>query len=206
MALALMLSLGTSAFANERPLSLNTMSAQELQNLSTLDANDLDKIKVALDGIEVNNENKVVKHVFPDGSSIRVSVDVTPVATEGSSLLVAETQYDATVSMSGESAVTGITMWTYTLHQSYKSNGTKVTWYENSPYSTFNKPIISLWGVDSETFSTSSNPGYPGGIWATGTVKLSWDIWEGNNIQPINIKLTLSIKGDGTYTGYTKWL
>lgn len=220
MAAALMFSLGTAAFADEAtPQNVNVTNSiqkiqdpQKLQEIKELDANNLEKIAEVLDGIEISDKNPVTRHEFEDGSAIEVSVTVTPSLTTQNrssgevSPMLAAGQYTASVTMKGESVITGGNMWIYTLNQKYNTNGTKVTWNEGSPYGTFDKVWYSLWGVDSETLSVTSNPGYPGGIWATGTVKLSWDIWEGNNIQPINIKLTLSIKGDGSYTGYTAWL
>ncbi|AIQ10886.1 hypothetical protein [Paenibacillus durus] len=219
VAAALMFSLGTSAFAangNESAtknpnleLGKKVQNVQELEKIKNLDANNLEKIAEVLDNIEVSKDNPVVRHEFEDGSAIVVSINVTPTLTSKDQSLVTtssvptNTPYTASVTMSGESVITGGNMWVYTLNQTYKTDGSKITWHEASPYGTFDKVWYSLWGVDSETLSVTDNPGYPGGIWATGTVKLSWDIWEGSNIQPINIKLTLSIKGDGTYTGYT---
>ncbi|MBB6019635.1 hypothetical protein HNR77_000696 [Paenibacillus sp. JGP012] len=220
VAVALMFSLGTTVFADEvKSSNVNVSNSvqkiqdpQILKEIKELDANNLEKIAEVLDGIEINEENPVTRHEFADGSAIEVSINVTPSLTAQKrvsgeiSPFLAAGEYTASVTMKGESVVTGGNMWVYTLNQKYKTNGTKITWNEGSPYGTFDKVWYSLWGIDSETLSVTSNPGYPDGIWATGTVKLSWDIWEGNNIQPINIKLTLSIKGDGTYTGYTAWL
>ncbi|QID16131.1 MULTISPECIES: hypothetical protein [unclassified Paenibacillus] len=208
---AVLLSASTSVFANQAPVQAPLPSVQQANlaiNDSTIDANDPEKINAVLkEGLEVSNENKTVEHVFEDGSSIRLTVNVTAQPNSGArSLAAAAVQdYNASVSISGSSATIGTDLWTYTLYQHYQSNGSVVTWYEGAPSSTFDKPFYSLWSLDSEVLAVTSNPGYPGGIYSTASMKCSFGIWEVSP-QTANAKLTLSIKGNGTYTGYAHFV
>lgn len=216
VATALVCSFSTSVFAHDASASalsneassIQVQSGADLAVLSRLAANDPERINEVLkQGLQVSDRNSQAQHIFEDGSVITLSVNAIPKHTARNSFALAGTvqDYTASVSISGTSSVTGITMWTYTLLQDYKSDGNVVTWYAGSPYSKFEKPLLSVWNLDSEVASTTNNPGYPGGIWATSSIKCSYGIWEVKP-QTVNAKLTLSIKGNGQYEGYARFL
>lgn len=197
LCLALIFSFSTSVFADSKD--------EELQNATLhTDANTPEKIKEALSKenalVEVNAENPVAQHYFEDGSFIELSMNVNNDSLNRLSVMV-ETRKSASVDLSGYSWVGGdlILLWTYTMEQDYKTNGTKVTWYNSVPYTSFHSPIWSLWGLDSESVGVSSNPDDSNGIYTTSTIKCSFGIWE---LHPdtASAKLIINIKGDGSYT------
>lgn len=201
---ALFLSLTSPAFASTSHNYVN------LSELASLQANNPDNIRAVLeDGLTVSDSSPTARHYFEDGSYIELSIYVPQTSNEQKSNLRVQTTSTrtASVSLSGKSTVTGDTlvMWTYTLYQDYQSNGTRITWYEDSPYSSFDSPFYSAWTLDSETVSTGNNPDDSNGIRATSSIKCSFGIWE-IRPQSVSAKLTLDIEGDGSYTGYTTWL
>lgn len=107
----------------------------------------------------------------------------------------------ASVELSGYSWVGGdvILLWKYTMEQEYISNGTKITWYNSVPYTTFYSPFWSLWSLDSELAGISTNPDDANGIYVTSTIKCSFGVWE-INPQTASAKLTKKIKGNGSYS------
>ncbi len=204
----LVFSIATPAFADEvnNPTvdpSYNTASEAQIP-----DAADPVKLAEVLNsGITVDQDNPSSVHYFEDGSSIIVNVGVseTPSANKGFSAAAVSSQKTASVEIVGRGYLNNL-LFSYALHQNYRVTNGKISWHEASPYTTITKNITSMWAIEAESMSVTDNPGYPGGLWSTASAKLRAGLWELPNLDQTNVKLTLSIKANGDYEGYARYI
>ncbi|WP_339190558.1 hypothetical protein MKX33_11545 [Paenibacillus sp. FSL R5-0490] len=203
-AATLVLSSSTAAFAAdiEGSVSPNVVQAQ-----FALEANDPAKIDEALEsGLAVDGSNPVATYTFDDGSYIQLTSTNNSVSTLAAAA-ASNDIWNASVSLSAHSAVTGdnLLLWTYTLKQSYITNGKKITWHDSVPTTSFYSPVWSLWNLDGETPGVGPAPGDSNGIRAKSSIKTSFGIWE-IKPQTTSGEIIINIKGDGSYSSTAnKW-
>ncbi|MBB6021232.1 hypothetical protein HNR77_002325 [Paenibacillus sp. JGP012] len=202
----LVLSSSTATFAAE----INAAPADDVQIQLTVDANDPAKINEALESgnLTVSESIPVATYTFDDGSYIQLSSTSTNNNLSTSSKLAASNNIQsASVSLSAYSAITGdnLLLWTYTLQQSYISNGSKITWHDSVPTTSFYSPIWSLWNLDSEVPGVGPAPGDSNAIRVKSSIKTSFGVWEVKP-QTTSGELIINISGNGSYTSSArKW-
>lgn len=195
----LLLSFSTAAFAASD--TENPTNSDLQQRSQSVDANDPAKLKEALaDGLTIDETHPTATHTFEDGSYIQLSANIDQSSSKASFATAASTSW-ATVSLKAYSAVTGdnLLLWTYTMDQEYRSNGSSITWYNSVPSTGFYVPSWSLWNLGSEVVGVNKSPDDPRGIRATSSIKTSFGIWEANPQHP-NGKLILNIFENGRYS------
>lgn len=175
----------------------------------TLDQKEVEKVLkngLTVEGHITSKQSASFKHMFDDGSSMTVTTKLVPKSGPGrnGAIGAASIGIDYVGSVTGETTFlgeswTGLDLFEYTMYQDARVDGTKVTWYENIPYTDFwALPILSFWELSSEALAVT-----PSGndIISTASTKFKFGIWELVTVQTISVKGNLTIKGNGSYSG-----
>lgn len=178
--------------------------------MKSLDGNEVGKAlaELKVEGNLQNGKESIKSHYFDDGSKITVTSSVTssspfsvaPEVTEGGGGGGVVRDVTGTTTYSAYSW-TGLKMWSYTLNQRAKVNGSYVTWYEPIPYTSYNNSLLSYWHVDSEALGVSYQSGGNYSILAMANAKFSFGFKDFVSVQSWNLKGSLVIYSTGSYSG-----
>lgn len=145
----------------------------------------------------------VKRHTFDDGSSIVVTSGVTIKDSNTRGVRAAEKSGTARTTYTCVSAI-GLELWTYTLYQEFKYNGSDITWFEKSPYSSHTSSnLLDHWELTSEGAMYTDYAKVGDGITAYTNPKFKFKVWE-LALQSLTLKGELHISPNGIYRGYWK--
>ncbi|ARU62929.1 hypothetical protein CBW65_19545 [Tumebacillus avium] len=154
-----------------------------------------------------------VQHQFNDGSSIEVVAGlryqehgVAPEADadpgDGGSGPVRDVTGYATYNAY---SWTGAKMWSYSMYQDAKVDGSRVTWYEAVPYTSYWNSPVSYWHIDSEALGVGYGSSGNYSTLSTTSAKFSFGFRDFINPQTWSIKGNIIIYGTGDFIGsFTK--